>query len=45
MTAVVYSDKYRLHDTGNHVENEMRVQVVMKAINEMDILDIKDIYQ
>jgi len=45
LTAVVYSEDYSLHDTGNHVENEMRVQVIMQAIKEMGLLDIKDIYR
>lgn len=45
MTAVVYSDEYRFHDTGNHVENEMRVLTIMQSIKEMDMMDINDIHQ
>ena len=45
MKAVVYSDEYRLHETGNHVENEMRVQSIMQAIEEMGRPDLVDIYQ
>ena len=45
MTAVVYSDEYKLHETGNHVENEMRVQIIMQTIKERGLLDIKDIYK
>ncbi|HEY0196754.1 MAG TPA: histone deacetylase, partial [Methanobacterium sp.] len=44
MTAVVYSEDYRLHDTGNHVENERRVQVIMEAIKENCLLDLEDIH-
>ena len=44
MTAVVYSDKYSLHDTGNHVENDMRVQVIMETLKKMK-LEVEGIYQ
>lgn len=45
MTALVYSEDYMNHETGNHVENKMRVQVIMDAIREMDLLDLKDIFK
>lgn len=45
LTAVVYSEDYRLHDTGTHVETERRVQVIIEAIKENDLLDFEDIYQ
>lgn len=34
MTEIIYSDDYRQHDTGVHVENQKRVQAIMKAINK-----------
>lgn len=45
LTAIVYSEDYRLHDTGNHVENEKRVQVIMETIQQNNLVDSEDIYK
>ncbi|MCE5213816.1 MAG: acetylpolyamine amidohydrolase, partial [Methanobacterium sp.] len=45
MTALVYSEEYKNHETGNHVENERRVQVIMETVKEMNLLDSKDIFE
>lgn len=36
MTAIVYSEDYQKHETGNHPENKERTEVIIKAIKEMD---------
>jgi acetoin utilization deacetylase AcuC-like enzyme len=45
LTALVYSEDYKNHDTGNHVENQNRVQVIMQTVEKMNLLDSKDIYK
>ncbi len=45
MTALVYSEQYKNHDTGNHVENERRVQVIMETVREMNLLESDDIFE
>lgn len=45
MTALVYSDEYKKHDTGTHVENERRVQTIMEAVRDRGILESSEIYE
>lgn len=39
MTSLIYSDEYRKHDTGNHPENQERINAIMRSLKDEDILD------
>ena len=43
MTKIVYSNEYRKHETGNHPENQERLDGIMKSFKKEGILDKIDI--
>ncbi|MBI5679777.1 MAG: histone deacetylase [Methanobacterium sp.] len=43
MTALIYSDEYKKHDTGNHPENQGRLNAIMSSLKNEGILDKIDI--
>lgn len=43
MTALIYSDEYKKHDTGNHPENQGRLNAIMSSLKNERILDKVDI--
>lgn len=45
MTAVVYSEEYGDHETGNHPENKERVRFIINAIKESGRIDENDIFR
>lgn len=45
MTAVVYTDEYKEHDTGMHVENQGRVKAIMHVLTQSDLIGKENIYQ
>lgn len=38
-TGIVYSDDYLLHETGDHVENKIRLRETWKLLNQNNIFD------
>src|SRR5665648_586729 len=39
MTTLIYSDEYKKHDTGNHPENQERLNAIMSSLKNERILD------
>ncbi|MGZ7159575.1 MAG: histone deacetylase family protein [Methanobacterium sp.] len=39
MTTLVYSDQYKKHDTGNHPENQDRLNVIINSLKDEGICD------
>jgi len=43
MTALIYSDKYKQHNTGNHPENQERLNAIVNSLQNEGIWDKLDI--
>ena len=45
LTALVYTEEYKNHETGIHPENNKRIEAIIKAIRNEGIIDENDIFE